>query len=72
MQHRTRGSHDIISKVIFYVFPQKSLDDTAGETAQRQDEAEKGKKQLIELTKEWRKKNDEVYIFHYCPGRIRK
>ncbi|XP_057294347.1 protein CASP-like [Hydractinia symbiolongicarpus] len=38
---------------------QKSLDETAAETAQRQDEAEKAKKLLIELTKEWRRGADE-------------
>ena len=34
---------------------QKTLDQTATETVQRQDEAESAKKSLIELTKEWRK-----------------
>jgi len=38
---------------------QKSLDETATQTALRQDEAEKSKRTLIELTKEWRKKTDE-------------
>ena len=38
---------------------QKTLDQTATETVNRQDEAEKAKKHLIELLKEWRKNADE-------------
>jgi len=39
---------------------QKSLDEEATEIVQRQDEAEKAKKHLIELTKDWRKVTDEL------------
>jgi len=38
---------------------QKSLDQTVSEQAQKQDESEKAKRKLIELTKEWRRTADE-------------
>ena len=38
---------------------QKTLDQTATETVSRQDEAEKAKRNLIDLTKEWRKNTEE-------------
>jgi len=56
----------LINFLLHIKFLQKSLDNTAAETGQRQDEAEKGKKVLIELTKEWRKTTDEVILWMYC------
>lgn len=52
---------------------QKSLDTTAAELADRQDESDTSRKKLVELSRDFKKNTPEVSkaIFHFIPHVVR-